>query len=69
MSYFQNLFLTCSPIRVQEITDCVEARISSEDTRRLMQPITDEEVRQTMFQILANKSPGLDGFTRSFYHE
>lgn len=69
VNYFKNLFLTCNPSRVEEITDCVEAQISLEDKRRLLQPITDEEVWLTMFQIPADKSPGPDGFTGSFYHE
>lgn len=45
----------------------VEARITSKDTTSLMQPITDEELRQTMFQILADNSPGPHGFTGSFH--
>lgn len=69
VSYFQNLFLTCNPIRVSEITECVEARMSVEDSRRLMQSVMEEEVRHIMFQILADKSPGPDGFVGSFYHE
>lgn len=36
VSYFQNLFLTCSSRRVPEITDYVKARISAEDMKRLM---------------------------------
>lgn len=69
MTYFQNLFLTCNPVRISEITECMEVRISVEDTKKLMQPVTEEEVRNIMFQIPVDKSPGPDGFTGSFYHE
>ncbi|KAM1014002.1 hypothetical protein ACFX2C_044060 [Malus domestica] len=67
--YFRNLFRTCNPRGTQEITECVEARILPKNAQRLMQTITEEEVRLSMFQILADKAPGLDGFTGSFYHE
>lgn len=69
VSYFQNLFFTCNPIRFMEITECVEARMSVEDSRRLMQLVTEKKVLHIMFQIPANKSSGPDGFIGSFFHE
>ncbi|KAM2339606.1 hypothetical protein PS2_018566 [Malus domestica] len=69
VSYFQSLFLTCNPIRVPEITECVKDRISVEDTRGLMQPVTEEEVHHTIFQIPADKSSGPDRFTGRLYHQ
>ena len=47
----------------------MESRLSVEDMRQLMQPVLDEEIRQTVFQITADKSLGPNGFTGSFYHE
>ncbi|KAM2567066.1 hypothetical protein TB1_009491 [Malus domestica] len=67
--YFKNLFRTCNPRGTHEITECVEAQILSENAQRLMQTITEEEVRLSMFQIPTDKAPGPDGFTGSFYHE
>lgn len=67
--YFEKFFLTSGSRRVQEIMECVEARITSKDTMRLMQPITDEELRQTMFQIPTDNSPSPNGFTGRFHQE
>ncbi|KAM2502553.1 hypothetical protein ACFX1W_033092 [Malus domestica] len=67
--YFRNLFRTCNPRGTKEITECVEAQIRPEKAHWLMQTITAEEVRSSMFQIPADKAPGPDGFTGSFYHE
>ncbi|KAM1049126.1 hypothetical protein EV2_028996 [Malus domestica] len=55
--------------RISEITDCVKTRLSEVDRRQLMRPVLVEEVKQIVFQILADKFPGPDGFTGSFYHK
>lgn len=69
VSYFQNLFIICQPQRVEEITGCIDTWVSPANVIRLLQPISEEEVRQTVFQIPTDKAPGPDGFTGSFYHE
>lgn len=67
--YFEGLFETCNPHKVGEITECVEARVSKTNNFDLMRPVTDEEIRSTLFQIPAIKSQGADGFSGSFYHD
>lgn len=69
VGYFQKLFMSCSPCGVLDITDCVETRLSEAARSNIMRPVLEEEVRQIVFQIPVDKSPGLDGFTGGFYHE
>lgn len=69
MGYFLKLFLSCNLHRVSEITEYMEIQLSIEDRRQLMQLMLDEEIRQTVFQIPADKSPRPDGFIGSFYHK
>lgn len=37
------------------------------DKQMLLQHISDQEIRDAMFSIANNKSPGMDGFTSEFY--
>ncbi|KAB2622478.1 ribonuclease H protein [Pyrus ussuriensis x Pyrus communis] len=48
------------------LRQCVEARVSKTNNFDLMRPVTDEEIRSTMFQIPAIKSQGADGFSGRF---
>ena len=41
--------------------------ISQGDSQNLLSPLTDQEIRETMFDIANDKSPGLDGVPSEFY--
>lgn len=36
VNYFQNLFITCRPQRVEEITGCIDTRVLMAEVTRLM---------------------------------
>lgn len=42
-------------------------RCSNIESERLIKPITDEEIREVLFRMPNNKSPGPDGFTAEFF--
>jgi hypothetical protein len=41
--------------------------VSDAENEQLMKPFSDEEVRETVFKMEHNKSPGPDGFPTEFY--
>lgn len=68
-SYFQDLFTSCNPVGVDEIMDCVQATITSQDNISLSKPILEDEVVAVVKQLDPIKSPGPNGFTGSFYQK
>ncbi|KAG7536617.1 hypothetical protein ISN44_As13g005530 [Arabidopsis suecica] len=52
---------------VKSIANLVSFRCSAGNAGTLLQPITAEEIRKTVFSMPLNKGPGPDGFTAEFY--
>ncbi|CAN6710400.1 unnamed protein product [Malus baccata var. baccata] len=74
-AYMSNQFASeesCRPSRIQEIEDCMEARVTPEDNRDLMSPISDEEILEAAFQIPSTRAPGPDAdmvkTIKAFWH-
>lgn len=44
-------------------------KVNDRDNEELIQPFSIEEIREAVFQILATKSPGPDGFTTGFFQD
>lgn len=68
IKYFENMFRT---VAIEEqMSDRMEfKRITEEQSQELMSPVTDEEVRDAVFAMRPEKSPGIDGLTQlSFKH-
>ena len=42
-------------------------RISSDEAQKLIQPISDQEIKEALFDFANDKSPGLDGIPAEFY--
>lgn len=64
-------FLNGSPKRApcathEVISELVDHHCSSEDTRKLMQPIQDDEIKEVLFSMPCNKASGPDGFPMEF---
>ncbi|KAM1648373.1 hypothetical protein ACFX1Q_010399 [Malus domestica] len=47
----------------------METRVTPEDNRDLVAPITDEEIKEVAFQIPSARAPGPDGFSGCFYKD
>ncbi|KAM6600853.1 hypothetical protein CsatA_020462 [Cannabis sativa] len=67
-SYFQNLF-TSSNCTMDDVLDGISATVTSTQNDSLLQPLTDEEVKDALFQMHPDKSPGPDGMTPGFYQK
>ncbi|CAN6576692.1 unnamed protein product [Malus baccata var. baccata] len=68
-SYFTGLFQSCRPNKIRDVEVCMETRVSPEDNRDLVAPITDEEIKEAAFQIPSDRAPGPDGFSGCFYKD
>ncbi|CAL9000066.1 unnamed protein product, partial [Prunus brigantina] len=68
-SYFQELFTSGDPMGAKEILDCVQATVTSQDNLAMSKPVLEAEVVAAVKQLDPIKSPGLDGFTGSFYQK
>ncbi|CAB4262919.1 unnamed protein product [Prunus armeniaca] len=67
--YFKNLFTSERPRDWGDILAFVPAVISDDINASLLAPISNEEIRITVFQMVALKSPGPDGFSGIFYQK
>lgn len=67
--YFKNLFTSEGPRDWGDILAFIPAVISDDINATLLAPISDEEIRITVFQMGALKSPGPDGFSGIFYQK
>ncbi|XP_062114673.1 uncharacterized protein LOC133825790 [Humulus lupulus] len=68
VDYFQNLFFA-SCTNWGRILDCVPTSISEDINLDLIKPVEPEEVKQALFQMHPDKSPGPDGFSPGFYQK
>ncbi|CAN6579067.1 unnamed protein product [Malus baccata var. baccata] len=57
------------PSQFEEITGCVQAKISHEDNLMLITPVSNSEIQVVAFQIPPTRAPGPDGFSGSFYQD
>ena len=52
---------------MEEIQQIVPFRCSSEESAQLVKTVTSEEIREVLFRMPSNKSPGPDGYTTKFF--
>ena len=69
MKYFQNIFTTSSPTRIEETVAAVNHVVSDEINQQLLLPYTSEEVRVALFQMHPSKAPGSDGMSSFFFQK
>ncbi|XP_027090153.2 uncharacterized protein [Coffea arabica] len=69
IDYFQEIFTTENPVDFVEILQGVPQTITSDMNRRLTRPITEQEIRQAVFSMQPNKSPGPDGMPPYFFQK
>ena len=52
---------------VSQLQDLLSFRCSDQDAGSLVQPVTHDEIKDVLFSMPSNKSPGPDGFNAEFY--
>ncbi|GJW23077.1 reverse transcriptase domain-containing protein [Tanacetum coccineum] len=70
VNYFKNFLganFLVSPI--SEYEDAFTTKPSSNEASKIVKPITDSEIKKTMFNISDNKAPGLDDYSAKFFKE
>lgn len=65
-------FLSSEPTDIQnktvsELQEIVPFRCSNEERSSLIRPVTEEEIREVLFHMQSNKSPGPDGYSVEFF--
>lgn len=64
--YFSELF-TAKEVDWQEVISYIPTTVSREHNEFLLQPITEKEVKEALFQMNPDKALGPDGMTPGFY--
>ncbi|XP_060959373.1 uncharacterized protein LOC133030597 [Cannabis sativa] len=67
-SYFQQLF-AFEDGDYRDVLNCLQPTIREEQNDVLIEPVTTEEIKKTLFQMHPDKSPGPDGMTPGFYQK
>uniref|UniRef100_A0A803P924 Reverse transcriptase domain-containing protein n=1 Tax=Cannabis sativa TaxID=3483 RepID=A0A803P924_CANSA len=67
-SYFQDLFRSSS-INLGSVLEGIRPTVSREQNEALLEMVSEEEVRNALFQMHPDKSPGPDGMTPAFYQK
>ena len=68
VEYFRNLF-TSGGCQSEEVLNCVEMKVTSEQNSMLMAPFSAIEVKEALFGMHPDKSPGPDGMNPAFYQK
>lgn len=68
VGYFQELF-TSSGTDWSEVTGCITSLVTQEQNEKLMAPVEVKEVKQALFHMHPDKSPGPDGMSPGFYQK
>ena len=67
--FYERLFQSSRSRRFEEVLNSVDMMVTEEDNRKLMQPVTEEEVKRATFDLGGNKAPGPDGYTGIFFQK
>lgn len=68
VSYFDGLFTSTEEDRADTVNLALRPVISEEVNEKLIEIPSALEIREALFAIHADKAPGPDGFSASFYH-
>ena len=69
VSYFEKLYATSHPDRIQEVTNAMESKVSVEMNQDLIKQFTKEEVDVALKQMHPTKAPDPDGMFAIFYQK
>ncbi len=67
--YFEELFTTSNPSRIDNTLLAVDGVVTPEMNRRLLLPYNAVEIKRALFQMHPSKSPGPDGMSCIFFQK
>jgi hypothetical protein len=65
--FYSDLFTAQELLEPEPVLDYVPVRVTDQMNAELTKPFEAEEVRNALFMMGPNKSPGSDGFTAGFF--
>lgn len=68
LDYFNSLFASTASC-CQAVVNCIDSKILNSQNVVLMKSIEYQEVKQAIFHMHSEKSPGPDGMSLGFYHK
>ncbi|XP_024009751.1 uncharacterized protein LOC112084866 [Eutrema salsugineum] len=68
VSYFQKIFTAEHSTRLPIVEEAISPSVSTEINEQLIVIPSPEEIKRAVFSIHADKAPGPDGFSASFFH-
>ena len=68
IAYFEKIYTTSSPTRINEVTNAIPRRVTNEMNSKLTKTFTSEEVLKALQQLHPTKAPGPDGTSAIFFH-
>lgn len=66
--YFQRLF-TADQTQGDVVLNCITQTVLEQQNRLLLEAVSDEEVKDTVFHMHPDKAPGPDGMTLAFFQK
>lgn len=68
IDYFVELF-TASNTEWNTVTSCIQTRVTEDHNLKLVEEVTAHEVKNALFHMYPDKSPGPDGMIPGFYQK
>lgn len=69
LDYFNDLFRSSNPPSYQPMFQGMNTRVTEAMNQRLLDGVTDEEIRSAVFSIKASSAPGPDGMSGLFFQQ
>ena len=68
VDYYHSLFTSVVGNRAETVTAALRPRVDAEENSKLIKCPSSQEIKDAVFSIHADKAPGPDGFSASFFH-
>ena len=67
VQHFQKFLGESVPVEEVDLNTTIKKKLTDEEANIMIRDVSDEEIKNAMFQINDNKAPGPDGYSSSFY--